>query len=123
MSIIEDVAQFFKSKLRHYKISLNLVKLESELARLSIFPMLASLIFFLVCLAIIWIILMLGIGMFIYHLTSCWMMVIAGLFVINAVGCLISFYCLKKHVKRMTFSQTRSLLHKYRNLKNHDVKK
>lgn len=115
MSLLEDIEGFVSGKLAIIQTVFSILKLETKLAGLSIFPLVLNLCFFLIVLSSSWItaMLLLGYGLFLALNSVFWAMVI--LILLHSLALLGLFKYLLFNIKNMSFEKTRAYILKREN--------
>lgn len=108
MKFLEHVDGFINGNLRLGKTILSLVKLEAQLAGLSIYPLLLNVCFLFIIGLATWCSLMALIGYFIFFFVDNGFLSIAAVLLINLIFLIIFLKNLQTHLKNMSFENTRA---------------
>jgi hypothetical protein len=110
MDLLREIEGLVLSKLRLIDSSISLIKLESKLAGLSIFPLLVNIVLLLVITLTTSITFMLLIGYFALLIFNNILIAILSILVLNGLLCLCLIKYLSFNLKSMSFEKTRKHL-------------
>ncbi|TAL64822.1 MAG: hypothetical protein EPN84_02650 [Legionella sp.] len=108
MSTLEQLEGLVSAKIGAIKDLFTLIKLEAQLARLSIFPLILNLCLLFVILIGLWFSLMLLLGTGIYYVWDNLVIAIFGVFLVNLLAAFGLFKYLNFNVRNISFTHTRA---------------
>lgn len=110
MKLLEETQGLVSSKITILKAITRVIKLETKLAGLSIFPLLLTVCLLLVVLMSLWFTSMLLVGYFILMSLQSLMLTLIALVVLNGLFLGLIVNSLVSNLKKMSFEKTRELL-------------
>ncbi|RUR16757.1 hypothetical protein [Legionella septentrionalis] len=110
MNVLDELLSLVSSKVHIAKGVLRLVKLETRLAGMSIFPLLVTLVLLFIIVISAWLTLMVILGYGVTYLYDSIMVALSCVFIFNLIVLAILLKYLLFNLKNMSFAKTRKFL-------------
>jgi hypothetical protein len=123
MKILEEIDGFVSGKINVIRTMLSIIKLETKLAGLSVYPLLINLCMLLVILTAVWFSGLLLLGYFIVLTFDSVLIAMGSLLFLNVMLFVILLKYLSFNLKRMSFEKTREFFSQSERLHNDQEKK
>lgn len=123
MRFFDELEGLVTSKIAVIQACLSMIKLETRLAGLSVYPLLLNLCMLLICLMSLW---LSGMGILGYVLMQVFnnaLIAMGSVFLFNVLLLGTLSLCLSSNFKKMSFSKTRAFLSRDKELAHHEFKK
>ncbi|WP_028387877.1 hypothetical protein [Legionella fairfieldensis] len=123
MKLIEELEGFFSSRIAIIKDFYVLAKLEASLAGQSIYPLILYLSVLMPLICAIWLTLMLTLGVVLFPFLESMVLILLIVLSLNVCFLIVIIQKIKKLLKEISFSRTRSCLTSMPLKDNHDIQK
>ena len=110
MKIIEEVVGLVSSKLDVLKTMISIIKLETRLAGLSVYPLLLNILMLLIVVMALWLLILLLLGYFVVLVSNNVIMAMMLTILFNVAVCLGLLKYLAFNLKKMSFEKTREFI-------------
>ena len=118
MAVLEQIEDLVSTKLAIIKTIFSIIKLETRLAGLSIFPLLMNICLFLIVLMGVWILLSLLAGYGILIIFQNVLISLLSVLFVNLIVLLILVKYLNYNLRNMSFEKTRAYLTNHKSTNN-----
>ncbi|WP_058388934.1 hypothetical protein [Legionella oakridgensis] len=120
MRIVDELLGLVSSKLEMIKTIIAIMKLETRLARLSVFPLLLNLCMLFVVLITLWWTAMCMLGYSVHLLYNNTIIAISSVLFLNLIVFILLLKYLQFNVKNMGFTKTREILFQHKDGHHHE---
>jgi len=108
MNLLEQIEGLVSGKIEIIKTLISLIKLETRLAGLSVYPLLLNLVTMLIVLMTLWFSSMVLLGYFLMMLFASFMTAILSVLLINLLLLILLNYLFAANLHKMSFEKTRN---------------